>query len=365
MKLKVMFIIHNSFGVGGVQKVLNMKANGLADRDFDVVVYSANSQGNLHFDYNNKVKLIEEKIIGKGFSYFLNYKKSVQHFLNLHQPSHVFVLDNGLKGLLIPFFTTKNTKVFYERHGEILVEEKHKKQTFYQKVRNQFLQFIYRKLAKNFEAILVLTDEMAREWNHEKIVVLPNPVRVQINRKPDLAAKTCVFCGRFSQEKGFEHLIHIWKLALIQNPDWNLLIFTNEVKEVNKLIVSIFKQVESSIEVRPFQKDLNDVYPEGSILLATSLSEGFPVTIAEALTFGLPVIAFDCDFGPRKLIANAQNGFLVPILEKDTFVEKLNYLQNDLALRKGMADFQLKNNKIYSLDHYLDQLVYLLNIENL
>ncbi|MFY8186455.1 MAG: glycosyltransferase [Flavobacterium sp.] len=357
MKIKIMFIIHNAFGVGGVQKILNAKANGFAQRNFEVVVYSANSKGDLHFDYDERIVLICEKLKNNGLDYFLQYKKSVQNQLKEHQPTHVFVLDNGLKGLLIPFFTTKETQVFYERHGEILVEEQHKNQTFFQKIKNHFYKKIYRVLAKNFNALIVLTDEMALEWQHPKIMVLPNPVVVQINKNPDLQAKVCVFCGRFSPEKGFENLFLIWKKALLQQPDWQLFIFTNQVEEVKKMAQLILNLNENSVQVFPFQKDLNEVYPIGSILLSTSLSEGFPVTIVEALTFGLPVVAFDCDFGPRKLIINNQNGFLIPVGQREVFIEKLNQLQNDFQLRCQFSESAINSNTGLSIDEYLDKIL--------
>jgi glycosyltransferase involved in cell wall biosynthesis len=91
--------------------------------------------------------------------------------------------------------------------------------------------------------------------------------------------------------------------------------------------------------------------------LSTSLSEGFPVTIVEALTFGLPVVAFDCDFGPRKLIINNRNGFLIPVGQREVFVEKLNQLQNDFQLRCQFSESAINSNTGLSIDKYLDKIL--------
>ena len=75
-----------------------------------------------------------------------------------------------------------------------------------------------------------------------------------------------------------------------------------------------------------------------SIYLMTSMMEGFPLAIVEAMTCGLPIVAFNCNYGPSEVIVNGKTGFLVPYDDDSAFVESLQTLMNDEQLRKDMGE---------------------------
>ena len=79
----------------------------------------------------------------------------------------------------------------------------------------------------------------------------------------------------------------------------------------------------------------------------TSRTEGFPMVILEAMESGLPVIAYDCPIGPRTLIENEVNGYLIPDGQINLFVEKLSTLMDHSELRH-----QLGNNAVISVQKY-------------
>jgi glycosyltransferase involved in cell wall biosynthesis len=106
-----------------------------------------------------------------------------------------------------------------------------------------------------------------------------------------------------------------------------------------------------------FTSEISEEYQSASIFAMTSLYEGLPNALMEALAFGLPSIAFNCNYGPSDLIKDGINGFLIDEHEIDEFVEKLNLLTGDADLRKRLQsysdEFRLYYNGVTISDRFL------------
>ena len=96
--------------------------------------------------------------------------------------------------------------------------------------------------------------------------------------------------------------------------------------------------------------DIEDFYYRSKIFAFASSSEGFPNVIGEAMSAGLPVVAFDCVAGPAEMIVDAENGFLVPLFDYDTFKEKLLVLMNDQEIRDRLGQAAQRSIKRFSVE---------------
>ena len=74
-----------------------------------------------------------------------------------------------------------------------------------------------------------------------------------------------------------------------------------------------------------------------SIFTLTSTFEGFGLVIVEAMSCGLPVISYNCPCGPKDIISDGTDGFLVPLNDEQCLAEKINLLIENEALRKQMS----------------------------
>jgi glycosyltransferase involved in cell wall biosynthesis len=89
-------------------------------------------------------------------------------------------------------------------------------------------------------------------------------------------------------------------------------------------------------------------YLEGSVFVMTSRFEGFGMVLIEAMSCGLPCIAFDCPYGPREIIEDGKTGYLIPYDNDDMFVERLTYLMEHPEVREQMGRAAKESVKRFS-----------------
>ena len=197
---------------------------------------------------------------------------------------------------------------------------------------------------KNAQMVVALTKGDAEEWRKlsSNVCVIPNVVHLNKNRSySDCTAKSVIFVGRFSKQKDVGSLLHIWNLVHQRHPDWNLHIYGGYGDEQEALLTEI-KQMNANIIVHEPTPDIVEKYKESSILLLTSRYEPFGLVLPEAMSCGLPVVAYDCPYGPADIITDGEDGFLVPKQDIAAFTEKVSLLMDhqELRVKMGMAGIE-------------------------
>ena len=98
--------------------------------------------------------------------------------------------------------------------------------------------------------------------------------------------------------------------------------------------------LQESVELHGFQKKdyINRLLKDSSIYLMSSITESFGIVLIEAMSFGLPCIAFDSAEGANELIKNNYNGYLVPNRDKDLYVKKVLKVMKDDKLRHKLGE---------------------------
>ena len=96
-------------------------------------------------------------------------------------------------------------------------------------------------------------------------------------------------------------------------------------------------ELELNINISPAVPDIFDKYIESSILVMTSLYEPFGLVLVEAMSCGLPVVAFNCPYGPADIVTEGVDGFLVEDRNIDVFAYRICQLMDNLNLRQTMG----------------------------
>ncbi|EIN8284729.1 glycosyltransferase family 4 protein [Campylobacter coli] len=325
---------------GGGERVCANLANAFCS-DYEVEIFSFyKSQPNPIYELNKKVKITYLSTYdlknAKGFKKFF-LKNFCRYFLSLkiifhfRQKNDEILLAND--GYFIPFL--KNKALKYLRIWHIKAPKK-KKMVF-----------------NRFDTIIILSSKELEKWKkwHKNIQVIPNFLPFISPKESDLSQKVVLSVGRMDRgdQKGFFRLIDIWEIVQKSKKykEWKLHIVGDGIlKEELQNKIKI-KNLEKSIILKPFTKEIEKEYLQASIYALTSHFEGFPMILLESSNYGIPNVTFDINTGPSDIIENKKNGFLISNNNLSYFVKKIQNLMDDENLRKKMGQYakeKVKNN---------------------
>ena len=205
---------------------------------------------------------------------------------------------------------------------------------------NSHLELDQQRIKKSYQTALEGSDRVAKYLvltTHQKdeiqarfpipddqFAVIPHSIKpVEIDRT-HVEDQFC-FIGRFGKQKQLEHLLrsyaifkrsgHPTKLALYgADEDGQLALMKQMMYLLN---------IEEDVLIHDFTSTPDQVFAASRASLLTSRFEGFGLTVMESINVGCPVIAYDVRYGPREIIEDGQNGYLVPEGDVTGFAEKM------------------------------------------
>jgi len=346
--MRVLYITPQINNEGGVARVLSLKSNYFVQkRNYQVHILTQNNGNSpLFYDFDYRIQLYDMPLFGNPLKFLMSYKKTLNEMVAKINPEVIIVSDNGLKAYLLPYLLKTTIPIVFEVHGSKYIQEK--------EVTNGFFDFLSIKIKeagiKKYTKVVFLSKESAKEWNFRNPIIIPNPISFSMDNFSNLTSKKVIAVARHSYEKGLDRMLQIWQKIIIKHPNWSLEIYgkSNENQELQKLANAL--NIGNNVTFFEPIKSILEKYLDSSICIMTSRSEGFPMVLIEAMASGLPSVAYDCPVGPRSIITNNENGFLVEDGNIDSFIQKLELLMEDEKLRIQMGINAQKSVKKYNLD---------------
>jgi glycosyltransferase involved in cell wall biosynthesis len=198
---------------------------------------------------------------------------------------------------------------------------------------------------RRLDLVVAQTEQMA-EWLRAntgvRVVVIGNPWlerEPQVEGEPEVRGRHVVLAaGRLSSEKRFDLLLQAFAQAAATRPQWRLVIAGEGPLEADLKHQAGELGVGDRVEFPGRVEHLDSLYASSDIFVLSSLFEGFPNVLLEAMGHGLAVMSFDCPTGPRELIAHEENGLLVPHLDLAALTDTLGRLMDHPALRSRLGE---------------------------
>ncbi|WP_462401020.1 glycosyltransferase [Bacteroides clarus] len=191
--------------------------------------------------------------------------------------------------------------------------------------------------------------KMNKLTNTDKIEAIGNPISLSLLSEVPAKEKICLFIGRFTSSKGILHLLNIWK-KIEQTPcckEWKL-IMVGDGEQRNEIEAYIYNNHLERVQIEGFKKEVIPYYQKASFFLMTSLFEGFPLTLPEAMGSGVVPIAFNSFAAIPDIITPDIDGILIPPFNEELFAKRLISLIQNQDERERLAKNTLKKAQDFS-----------------
>lgn len=341
---KILFFFNN-LGIGGAQKILLFLANKCAEQGFNVIlIVLSNIENTMPMHKNIIIHYIGFETrdqINKGFI----KRKSEQLFLVIKirklikrinpelicsfMPSIIKYITYATKGMTIPLVGSERDNPYLLPEGQLKKDDK-----------------VYEGCE-----VVVFQTERAKQLFSEKVqnksFVIPNPCIPRVKHiDPYKGDKDRIFvaAGRLEKTKQFDILIYAFKKVLERHSGYKLHIYGDGTQKRNLENIIKKNNLDGIVILKGKVDDVFSVEYNCTGFILSSMSEGIPNVLIEAMSIGIPCISTDCEpGGPRLLFDNGRRGRLVPVGD----IEKLSkeicyYIENpEIAERFGMLGLEV------------------------
>lgn len=312
--MKILFLSKDlSFNGGGERMLVNL-ANRLCEYH-DITILSLDFSKHVSiFEINPAIKILNANISRRKINFFTKFDY-IRYIKNSSLITNEFdcVIGVGIICNLVLSITASYFK------GECVAWEHfcYDGTPLYQKI----LRKIY---FKNLDKVIILTKKDLPKYKKlsKNVDVIYNFTEMKF-RKESENQNTFLFIGRLSNQKGIKYLLKILKLYYSKNGQYSFKIIGSGPYK-NKLENFIEKHgLQKKVTIELVSNDVQTELEKSACLVMTSVAEGLPMVLIEALMCHIPAISFDTVTGPSDIIEDKKTGIIVPCYNVQLFTEKL------------------------------------------
>lgn len=208
----------------------------------------------------------------------------------------------------------------------------------------------------NLDYLILVSKDLTKFYKKEmrksscKCIYIPNVLDSIPKKTSLLKEKRLISVGRLSPEKGTLDLVKIFNILSKKHPDWHLDIVGDgtEKEKIESFIT--FHHLEEKITLHGFQNKeyIDTLLHKSSLYVMTSYTESFGIVLLEAMSHGLPCIAFSSAEGAREIITSGKNGYLIKNRNYRAMIKKIEDLMKKEDIRKQIGTSARTSIKQYT-----------------
>lgn len=372
--MKKVTILALHLGYGGIENAIATLANLLCEK-YEVEILS------VYRLYNEPVFKLDDKVKVKYISNIKPNKKEMMYYLKKKNFNMLF------KGIGLSAQTgwvkyVKTASVLRKLNTDVIISTR----TIHNFMVSKFVKKGIRKIAwehnhhndnkkyinslvsscKKMDYFVPVSKELAefyKEYLGKKVFYIPNCLDKIPNKLSKLDSKNLVSVGRLSKEKGFDDLLRLFKKISSKHPDWKLNIIGDGMERNDLLELANELKLGDKVVFHGYQNKeyINEILLDSSIYIMTSHTESFGLVLIEAMSFGVPALAYTSAQGANEIIDDGVNGYLIKDRNEEEMLDKINNLIDDEKLRKKLGKEARSKSKEYSGEVVLEKWSKLIN----
>lgn len=330
--MRIVVMANNIEELGGAQRVVHLLAEGLGLRGHEVVVVGVVPHAAPH-EYGSNPAYAMTNLLERPYPKDAAARAALEASATLEMQG---ILDSGPPGIVITAqLWAMEHLVRCRLDGWSIIGQYHS--SFEAAAAGRDLaraKSVYR----DVDAFALLCDEDADSFRGEgfnNVVTVPNPLAHWPVEASNSTDQRVTYLGRFSAEKGPRFLLEAWRLLVAAYPEWRLEMVGSGPLE-QQLRDSVAGE-ELRVAFRPPTADPAGVLMGTTILALPSLTEGFPLVLAEAMACGVACVASDCSSGVRALVDDGVTGLIVRRGDPAHLAQQLARLMDSSDLRNDLG----------------------------
>ena len=374
--MKIVYLHHANVYRAGIERMLAVKANLLAEQMGWEIMMLTYEQNGKPFPYPLSPKV---KCVDLGVHLYDAYKcaypmrwfrrralcrklaEEMRVFLSAEHPDIVVCTDKDAHELDALSKARTTERIFIEAHTGMIDHDMQvlRVKGFVKKLIARRDLNRLKKAVSHFDTLIALTPDDAKCWSpYVKTVIIPNYLPSYPEQVADLSVekKRVVMVGRVDYQKGQDLLLQAWQQVNLRHPDWHLDMFGDS--DASNVFRSHLSGLHAeSFTFHPSTPAIYDEYLQSDFLVCSSRWESFGLILIEAMSCGIPVVSFNCDNGPRNIIADGEDGLLVRNGDIADLANKICWLIEHREQREQMGGAARQNVKRFCQDIVLSQYV--------
>ena len=328
--MKIMYIIKAFAMKAGVERVMSDKMNWLVEHGYKVsmVTYEQGShphafplcEGIRHYSIDARFwtlsyqPLWHRPLLRRQMR--KRFRQGLQKAVDQELPDIIVCTTYSMKILdIILKIRTKAYRII-ESHIACYTVRKaydYRNNALLRSIATIYDKWAFRNIGK-FDKLIVLTHGDAQDWSQyiKDVAIIPNPVTAYPEevRPHDGTGHRIIAVGRLYEQKGFDMLIEAFALIANKCPEWHIDIFGSGQDEQLLKAQITHAKLERRINIQPPTNQIYEEYQQSEFYVLSSRYEGYPLVLNEAMSCGIPCVAYRCKYGPEEAIIHCVNGLL-------------------------------------------------------
>ena len=363
---KIVYCTPALYFAGGMERVLTMKANYFADHfGYDITIILTDGEDKpLFYPLSDKVKVVNLNI---GFEelWTCSFIKKIVIYLKkqyLYKKMLKKELMRIRPDITVSMLRREINFINEIKDGSKKIGEIHINRANFRNFESKDDNFIKRLFAKvwmndltnklkRLDRFVVLTEKDKEAWVElDNVYVIPNPLSFILQNVSKLTEKRVIVVGRYCHEKGYDLLLKAWRIVQNSIADWRLEVYGEGDRSQYDEMISSLNIDRHRCILHGRSSNIQDEFEKSSLAVCSSKFEGFGLVITEAMSCGLPVVSFDCPWGPRAIIQDGEDGLLVENGNVEKLAEALIMMIQHPEMRSKMAAKAIENVQRFSIE---------------